>query len=94
MAIVEAMALGVPVVVGKDSGAPPWLVDEGQAGVLVDVEDAESVADGILSLLQDGSYWQRLSHAAWERAGDVFRLRGSVDRYLELYARVIEDHAG
>ena len=50
--IAEAMALGIPVVAGRRSGAVPWLLANGAAGSLVDVESAESIAVGLLDCVQ------------------------------------------
>jgi phosphatidyl-myo-inositol dimannoside synthase len=46
----EAMAFGKPVV-GPKYGAPAELIKEGENGLLVDPEDATSVAEALLKLL-------------------------------------------
>lgn len=51
MSIAEAMALGVPVVGGKTSGAVPWVI--GESGRLVDVRSPEAIAQAALDLLND-----------------------------------------
>lgn len=89
MAVVEAMGRGVPVVGGRRSGALPWLLDDGRAGILVDVGDPASVASGVLSLLDDPHRWQAVSRAAWERASSTFRLQRSVDHYIALYHQAL-----
>lgn len=52
MAIAEAMAAGVPVVATRVGGVP-HLVKEGHTGFLVDVGDAEALAERVSELLGD-----------------------------------------
>ncbi|MDD9205016.1 glycosyltransferase, partial [Georgenia sp. 10Sc9-8] len=53
MSILEALALGTPVVAGRSAGAVPWVLADGVAGVLVDVRDPEALAKSVLALLMD-----------------------------------------
>jgi alpha-1,3-rhamnosyl/mannosyltransferase len=85
--LLEAMAHGVPAVVGE-AGALPELGDG--AVVLVDPEDVASIAAGLERLLADASLRQTLGAAGrlraadftWERAAAATRevLRGIAQR--------------
>ncbi len=76
--LLEAMAHGVPAVVGN-VGALPELADG--AAVLVDPEDEASIATGLERVLADASLREQLRVAgrrraadfSWERAADVTR---------------------
>jgi glycosyltransferase involved in cell wall biosynthesis len=84
--LLEAMARGVPAVIGK-SGALPELA--GGTAIEVDAEDVDAIADGLEKLLSDAALRTRLGaegmrRAAvftWERAGaatlEVLRRIGS-----------------
>ena len=61
----EAMAIGVPVVV-SNRGALPEVV--GDAGLLIDPDDPESLAAAMLSLAGDATLRGNLSHRGIERA--------------------------
>jgi glycosyltransferase involved in cell wall biosynthesis len=50
MAILEATALGIPTVGGQSSGAVPWTLDGGRAGLLVDVTSPRSIEAAMLQL--------------------------------------------
>ena len=77
--VIEAMAMGKPVVAG-DSGGPREIVTNGVDGVLVPHDDANAVAGAILDYLRQPSFAARVSTAARER-GEHF----TADRYaLEL----------
>jgi glycosyltransferase involved in cell wall biosynthesis len=90
MAVVEAMANGLPVIAGYDTGGPPWLVDHGRAGMLVDCDDEESVAQAMLVLARDPARADALAQAAWNRAQNMFALESVAQQYVNIYRQVVE----
>lgn len=89
MAICEAMALGLPVVGGRDSGGVPFTLDSGRAGVLVDVSDPAAMAEALEDLAADPLRRQRLAESAWKFAKERFTLDVMVESYLERYERIL-----
>ena len=69
MVIVEAMALGKPVVAG-DEGGPREIITEGEHGLLAPYGDSKALADSILAYLTDPSLAKRVGAAARERAAE------------------------
>jgi len=65
--LLEAMAHGVPAVVGN-AGALPELADG--AAILVDPEDVASIADGLERLLADAALREKLGAEGRRRAAD------------------------
>ncbi|MFN3927656.1 MAG: glycosyltransferase family 4 protein [Pseudanabaenaceae cyanobacterium] len=59
----ESFAAGVPVVV-SDTGGLPEVVKHGQTGIVTKVNDADSLAHGILKVLQDPDYARLLTEQA------------------------------
>lgn len=53
--LVEALQAGLPVIAGKNSGAVPWVLFNGQAGRLVDVRDPAAIAAAICEALDNPS---------------------------------------
>jgi glycosyltransferase involved in cell wall biosynthesis len=51
MVLVEAMAVGTPVIAGSDSGATAWLLKGGSAGLLCDVRSTEALGDACRHVL-------------------------------------------
>ena len=90
MTLVEAMAKRVPVIGGRRSGAVPWVLADGAAGVLVDVTSAAALAQASLDLLTDSSRWQHVSAAGFEHAAATFKLSTTVAHYLESYQAMSE----
>lgn len=85
--LLEAMALGLPVVAGRSSGAVPWVVGPHQT--LVDVASADAIARGVLQVLGDPTAYRRSSESGRRRVESDFTLRRVVDAYVALYAATI-----
>jgi len=66
IALVEGMALGVPVV-ATASGGPAEIVDPGRSGLLLDSARVEEVADAVEQVLADGPLRDRLREGARAR---------------------------
>ena len=75
--IIEAMAMGKPVVAG-DAGGPTEIITEGVNGLLAPYENADALAQAILRYLDDPSLAARLGSAAKQRAADF-----STQRYAQ-----------
>jgi len=75
MVLIEAMACGVPVIGGKQSGAVPWTLDYGNSGFLCDVRDAHDLSRTIL-LARDQANDERhaMSLRAWHFVSERFRI--------------------
>jgi glycosyltransferase involved in cell wall biosynthesis len=88
MALIEAMALGIPVIAGHRSGGVPWTLDDGRAGVFVDVTDPEQIAQAMLRLAND-----QQERNAWGSRGRCFaeqrfHIRAVADAWETQYAEV------
>lgn len=88
MTVAEAMALGIPIVAGKSSGALPWIMGDGVAGMLVDVTSVHEVTKAIISLVMDSEIYSRASIAGLNRAKSMFFIDDIVDQYLNLYQSI------
>jgi len=86
MAILEAMAAGIPVV-ATDVGAVSELVEDGVTGWLAAPDDRQSLAILVSRLLEDPNTRTRLGLAGRRAAADRFSLARMVTGYADLYAR-------
>jgi glycosyltransferase involved in cell wall biosynthesis len=67
--VIEAMALGKPVIAGS-SGGPAEIITDGVDGVLVPFGDDESLARAILRYVDDNAFAMRVGAAARIRAAE------------------------
>jgi glycosyltransferase involved in cell wall biosynthesis len=81
LALLEAMATGVPVVATRVSGLAE-VVRHGTTGVLVEPEQPQALADAVINLLADAHLRRSLADAA--------RLWVCAERSVEAMTRKIE----
>jgi glycosyltransferase involved in cell wall biosynthesis len=86
MALLEAMAWGIPVV-STPVGGIPQVLQHGLNGWLVSPGDIEGLASALLRLLEDRASADRLGKAARHTIERSFSLTSSIERLLDLYAR-------
>ena len=84
MTILEAMSQGVPCIGGQNSGAVPWVLDNGRAGILTDVRDPQAIVNAMNRLLDSPSLYHQLSTAGLARCRMEFSLQHVTGLYLQL----------
>jgi glycosyltransferase involved in cell wall biosynthesis len=84
IAVLEAMATGLPVVGTKIDGLLDLVVD-GETGVLVALDDIQGYADGVCVLTEDAGKRVSMGTAARRRAEQEFDVSVTVRRYESLY---------
>jgi glycosyltransferase involved in cell wall biosynthesis len=89
IAMVEAMASGVPVVATMTAGAQE-IIDDGETGMLVPISDAEALAKAISELLDFPTTRERLAAKALRLVSERFSLDRMVARTEEVYQEVLE----
>ena len=89
MALVEAMAMGIPVIAGKNSGGPEWILKDG-GGILVDIRSVDEVEKALLRIVEPRMY-SNCSKTAREIAISRFSKEIVVKQYLKLYQMVVID---
>src|SRR5687767_2006914 len=87
LSLLEAMWFGCPSV-STAVGGIPEVVASGESGLLVPAGDADGLARGVESLLQDPALRVRLGNAAQIRAREKFSANAIVPQYEALYRRV------
>jgi len=87
MAVVEAMAMRLPVIGGAGSGGLPFTLDHGNAGMLVDVRSPRELADAMVRMGRDGALRQRFADAGYRYARDRFSIEPVISLYEDAYER-------
>ena len=85
--IVEAMALGLPVVATAVGGIPD-VVTDGECGRLVEPEDTDALAAALIELGRDPALRRKLGEAAVRRA-EAFSTAVASEKLLAVYATLV-----
>jgi len=85
--ILEAMAMKKPIVATNSGGTPEQIVD-GQSGLLVPMDDARSMADAILTYLDNRKKADELGVNAWLRLQNKFSIEKMVSGIEDIYQKI------
>ncbi len=85
--LVEALALGVPVVATRCPVGPEEIVSDGLTGVLVPPADEGALAEALLRVLRDAELRRKLSTNGPHRAAD-FALERIVSQYEQVFQQL------
>lgn len=88
IAVLEAMACGLPVVATAVGGIPE-VVKHGQTGWLVQAGDAAGFAKYLRELVDDAELRQRLGSAGRDRARECFSIERAASAISNIYAEAI-----
>jgi rhamnosyl/mannosyltransferase len=87
---IEAHAAATPVVSTLLKSGVPYANLDGITGLSVEVGDAEALAEGINTILNDPTFAQRLGQQAKQRALSTFSIPRMVAQISDRYQEVIE----
>jgi glycosyltransferase involved in cell wall biosynthesis len=90
IALLEAMAAGLPVVATAVGGTPEVVVD-GVTGILVPPRDPDALAEAILTLLHDPDLRRKMGQAGRERVRGHFSVEKMVKETEGLYRRLLTE---
>ena len=88
MSLVEAMAMGLPVIATQVGGVPE-VVTDGKTGILVPAQDSTALAKAIVRLAKDAKLARELAQAGHERAHSAFGAEAMVDRISAVYQELL-----
>jgi glycosyltransferase involved in cell wall biosynthesis len=89
MAILESMAIGLPVVAGIATGGVPWVLDKGKAGFLTNVRDPEKIAQTLLTCIEEKEIRQERQRNAHERVVSLFSPNAVAEQYEKMYEKAL-----
>ncbi|MFC1576942.1 glycosyltransferase [Candidatus Omnitrophota bacterium] len=86
--LIEAMAMGVPVIASAQGG-PLEIVEDGVTGFLVPVGDPVRLAEAILKVLKDKELAKKLGENGRERVRSRFTIEENVRKTEKVYSELI-----
>jgi len=93
LAVMEAMAAGLPVI-ATGVGGVPELVQSGDQGLLVPAGDRTGFAAAMTALLYEVETRHAMGHAAQARANREFKVERMVNAYANLYHETVKKSRG
>lgn len=87
IATIEAMACGLPVIATK-CGGPEEIITDKKDGILIDLNNANQIAETIL-MLEDSPLKKELASAARKTAVEKFSLELTSREYFKIYSDLI-----
>jgi glycosyltransferase involved in cell wall biosynthesis len=93
IAILEAMALGVPVAASAVEGAADIVID-GRTALAIDPNDPKQIAGALRKLLEEPGLAGKLVRGARKMIEERYTHTRTTERCLELYRRVMDESGG
>lgn len=90
MAVIEGMALGIPVIGGINSGAVPATLGYGKGGILVDVRSPTCLAEAMLELGSNVILRNQYVDSGRAYALENYRIEHVVDLYEDQYKNLLK----
>ncbi len=88
LAALEAQACGLPVIATYGSSLPE-VIEHETTGILCPQDDVPAFAEAARRLAADSVFWQRMARAARTRAEAHFNIETMIDRYLNVYHKIL-----
>jgi colanic acid/amylovoran biosynthesis glycosyltransferase len=88
-AVIEAQAMGLPVLCSDAGGLPENVVD-GETGFVVPRRDSQALAKKLAVLARDPALRHRMGQAGRARAMERFRLDDQIEAFDRLYRGVLQ----
>lgn len=92
LSLIEAQAAGLPLV-STNSGGIPYVVTDGETGLLVPPDDDAAMADAALRLLDDPALVSRITRAARESCLARYTWPAVEARWVSLYREMASEFA-
>jgi glycosyltransferase involved in cell wall biosynthesis len=90
VAIMEAMAMGLPIISTAVSGIPELIIDE-ETGLIVEERDPESLSQAILRLSDDPRLRRTLSKNGYALVEQEYDIRQNVKKLRNIFLNVVEN---
>jgi glycosyltransferase involved in cell wall biosynthesis len=92
LALLEAMACGLPSIATRLPGATDVLIEDGVNGLLVPLDDEQALANAMLSMLIDRPAARLMGARARETATTQYDIRRTAEEWAAAYNTVLTSH--
>jgi glycosyltransferase involved in cell wall biosynthesis len=84
MVLIESMAMGIPVIAGKNSGGVEWILKNG-GGKLIDINNCSEIASAIVEVIEN---YETLSKEAFLNVKNRFSKKNVINQYLNEFIKI------
>ena len=88
-AMLEALSVGLGVIV-TDVGGAPDVIEDGSNGLLIPPDNKRMLVDALVNLLKNTNLCQRLGDAGRQTIETKYSLESTADQLVNLYIKLIE----
>lgn len=92
LVLIEAMARKLPIIGGKNSGAVPNVLDNGNAGLLCNVSSAQALLEAIIKIYEDENLRDVLIENGYTLVQSRYTPSAIVDQTIKIYESLILKH--
>jgi glycosyltransferase involved in cell wall biosynthesis len=89
-ALIEAMAVGLPVIATAAGGIKD-IIETGQNGIMIEINDEDALVESILTLIHEPDEANRLGKAGRKTVIKRFSLEMAADRYEAFFKKLLND---
>ncbi len=89
MAVLEPMIIGTPVIGGENSGNVPHLLQNDKTGITCDVNSPQSIADGIMKILDNKEFALKIKENAYNFVTQNFNESKIISQHIDYYKDII-----
>jgi glycosyltransferase involved in cell wall biosynthesis len=90
IALLEAMATGLPVIATHVGGIPEVVVD-GETGILLPPDDPDRLAESIIHLVENRGLQRQYGESGFRRVNSRFDVRLEAERYHKIYQTLVDE---
>ena len=90
----EAMNAGCAAVVSRETGAAPFLIEDGVNGLLFNAGDVPTLTDRVLRLLCSPEEQQKLGLAGYETVTSLWNAQTAAERFFVLSESLLQGSSG
>jgi glycosyltransferase involved in cell wall biosynthesis len=87
--LIEAMAMGIPVI-STNKGGPPEILSQGECGLLVPPRESAPVAEAVLKYLDSASLRLAMIEKGRRKVEDCYSLTSVLERLEKLYYKTLD----
>ncbi len=88
LTLVEASACGLPLV-ASPTGGPKEILEQGENGLLVDVEDPAAIAEALKKIISDQVLWEKYSANGIKSVNQLYSWTAHANKYMKIVANTL-----